>query len=247
MDVGYITIDRSNPVPLYKQLEDSITHAIGAGDLKPGDKLPTEEGIAEELGLSRPVVRQAYGALVADGLIVRERGRGSFVKARNLGNLANKILSFSQETLLLGHVPSTRALSFERRALPEAVADNHCPAGGSWFFLERVRYTDGTPSVYLKTWVPATLFPDIEGYDFAHVSLYATLEKLYGVHPRRAKRSVWAVNAGRDVAELLHLEEGTALAVLKSYVYDEDDRLMEISIESFPGRQTRFDFEINEE
>ena len=65
MDVGYITIDRSLPVPLYKQLEDSIMRAIGAGDLKPGDKLPTEEEIAEDLGLSRPVVRQAYGAFTA--------------------------------------------------------------------------------------------------------------------------------------------------------------------------------------
>lgn len=246
MDVGYITIDRSLPVPLYKQLEDSIMRAIGAGDLKPGDKLPTEEEIAEDLGLSRPVVRQAYGALAAGGLIVRERGRGSFVKARNLGSLANKILSFSQETQLLGHVPSTEVRTFERRVLPETVADGHCPAGGSWFFLERVRYTDDLPSVHLKTWVPADRFPDIGDYDFAQVSLYATLEKLYGAHPRRAKRSVWAVNASRDVAETLHLEEGTALAVLKSFVYDEEDRLMEISIESFPGRQTRFDFEVNE-
>lgn len=246
MGFGYISIDRSSPIPLYKQLEDSITRAIRAGELKPGDKLPTEEVLADDLSLSRPVVRQAYGTLVANGFIVRKRGRGSFVKAQNLGNLANKILSFSQETLLLGHVPRTEVRSFARVPLPESVADGHCSSGGEWFYLERVRYTDEIPSVYLKTWVPADLFPDIGGYDFGANSLYATLDELYSVQPCRAMRSVWAVNADREVADILQLEEGRALAMLKSYVYDGDDRLMEISIESFPGDQTRFYFEVRE-
>lgn len=247
MGFGYISIDRSSPIPLYRQLEHSITEAIRAGELKPGDKLPTEEALAEELALSRPVVRQAYGSLVAGGFIVRKRGRGSFVKAQNLGNLANKILSFSQETLLLGHVPRTEVRVFERVPLPESVADGRCASGGEWFFLERVRYTDELPSVYLKTWVPADPFPDLWGHDFAQNSLYATLEELYAVRPHRAMRSVWAENAGADVARTLQLEGGQALAVLKSYVYDESERLMEISIERFPGNQTRFDFEVREE
>ncbi len=247
MHFDYVTIDRSSPIPLHKQLEDSITRAIGSGALKVGDKLPTEDDLATEFGLSRPVVRQAYGSLVGAGLLVRERGRGSFVKAQNYGMFAHKILSFSQEMLLLGHSPATRVLSFCHAPLPEYAAGERCPAGGDWLYLERLRYTDGTPSVYLRTWVPADRFPAIEGYDFSTNSLYSTIKLLYDVRPAHADRSVWAVNADEHQSDLLSLPLGTALEVMHSFVEDQHNELMEISIEYFPGKSCRFNFSVDAE
>lgn len=246
MALDNITIDRTSAIPLYRQLEDAIMQDIGAGKLKPGDKLPTEETLAETFGISRPVVRQAYGSLVSGGFIVRGRGRGSFVKAHNYGAFASKIMSFSQEMLLLGHVPSTRVISFCHAPLPEEEAGQDCPAGGDWLFLERLRYTDGCPSVYLRTWVPAERFPQIEGRDFSQDSLYATLRELYQIYPSRAKRSVWAVEADERIANLLELPCGAALSVLHSNVFDQHGELMEVSTEYFPGNTCRFDFEVNE-
>lgn len=239
-------IDRTSAIPLHKQLEDAIMDAIGSGKLRVGDKLPTEDALAETFGLSRPVVRQAYGSLVASGLIVRERGRGSFVKAHNYGAFASKIMSFSQEMLLLGHVPSTRVISFCHVPLPEEEASRDCPAGGDWLFLERLRFTDECPSVYLRTWVPAKRFAEIEGRDFSQNSLYATLRELYQIYPAHAKRSVWATEADERLADLLALPCGTALSVLHSNVFDQNGELMEVSTEYFPGKSCRFDFEVNE-
>lgn len=244
MDTSYITIDRTSAVPMYKQLEQCIAQAIGTRILKPGDKLPTEDELAEAFGISRPVSRQAYSSLVASDKIVRERGRGSFVKARNYGSLASNILSFSQETILQGHVPTTRVLSFERRSLPEPVAEGRCPAGGDWFYLERTRYSDGIPAVYLETWVPA-VFDKLADIDFNERSLYASFRELYGVIPTDAHRLVWAKNADARDAELLSIKEGAALAMLKSYVHDQDGRLIEVSIERYLGSNLRFDFEVH--
>ena len=244
MDPSYITVDRTSAVPMYKQLEQCIAQAIGTRILKPGDKLPTEDELAEAFGISRPVSRQAYSSLVASDKIVRERGRGSFVKARNYGSLASNILSFSQETILQGHVPTTRVLSFERRPLPEPVAEGRCPAGGDWFYLERTRYSDGIPAVYLETWVPA-VFDKLADIDFNERSLYASFRELYGVIPTDAHRLVWAKNADAHDAELLSIKEGTALAMLKSYVHDQDGRLIEVSIERYPGSNLRFDFDVH--
>ena len=229
---------------MYKQLEQCIAQAIGTRILKPGDKLPTEDELAEAFGISRPVSRQAYSSLVASDKIVRERGRGSFVKARNYGSLASNILSFSQETILQGHVPTTRVLSFERRPLPEPVAEGRCPAGGDWFYLERTRYSDGIPAVYLETWVPA-VFDKLADIDFNERSLYASFRELYGVIPTDAHRLVWAKNADARDAELLSIKEGAALAMLKSYVHDQDGRLIEVSIERYLGSNLRFDFEVH--
>lgn len=244
MDTSYISIDRTSAVPMYKQLEECISCAIGSGALKPGDKLPTEDELADAFGISRPVTRQAYSSLVSENLIVRERGRGSFVKARNYGSLASNILSFSQETILQGHVPTTRVLSFERGSLPDHVAEGRCPAGGDWFYLERTRYSDGVPAVYLETWIPAE-FDKLAGIDFNEHSLYASFLELYDVIPTEAHRSVWAENADSRDAELLSIEEGTALAILKSYVRDQSGRLIEVSIERYPGSNLRFDFEVH--
>ena len=245
MGYEYVSIDRSSAVPLYKQLEDSITGAIGSGVLKPGDKLPTEDDLSEAFGISRPVVRQAYGSLVAAGLLVRERGRGSFVKAQNYGTFANKILSFSQEMLLLGHSPATQVLAFERTGLPEFAAGDCCPAGGDWFYLERLRFTDGTPSVYLRTWVPARRFEKIAGCDFSTDSLYSTLKRIYDIRPAHARRAVWATNADERISGLLEVPLGTALEVMHSYVDDQHGELMEISREYFIGESCRFNFEVN--
>ena len=245
MDTGFIKIDRSSPLPLYKQLEDRIVKAIGEGVLKTGDKLPTEDELAEAFGLSRPVVRQAYGALVGARLVSRERGRGSFVRAPSSIRPHASLLGFSQETLLTGGIPVTRVLSFGRAELPENLSSCISSAFSDAFFLERVRFTNGTASSHLKTWVPYERFPGIGSYDFTIDSLYATLFKLYGVRPTRAVRTVWASAADARTAEAMELEPGSPVIRMLNIVYDEQDELMEVGIEFYLPDIQSFTFEVH--
>ena len=67
--------------PKYQVLRDSLVRAISYGHWKPGEKLPTEVELADELPFSLGTVQKAYSLLVEEGLIVRRRGRGSFVAA----------------------------------------------------------------------------------------------------------------------------------------------------------------------
>lgn len=242
----YIQIDRTSPLPLYKQLEDSIVRAIGDGELKAGDKLPTEEELADQFGLSRPVVRQAYGALVGAKLVVRERGRGSFVKELKPGPLTNSLLGFSQETLLSGHIPVTKVLAFEKSRLPERLGQMVENPWDEWFYLERVRFTDGVPSSHLKTWVPVERFPGIGTYNFEIDSLYATLYKLYGVRPNLSRRTVWATAADERTANALQVEPGSPVSKLVNVVYDERDQLMEVGVEHYPADTYSFTFEVHD-
>lgn len=75
-------VDRSIPVPLYYQLKELLREQISAGHLKPGDRLPTEDELCEQFGISRTPVRQALAELVHDGLLVRIPARGTFVVER---------------------------------------------------------------------------------------------------------------------------------------------------------------------
>lgn len=75
-------MDRSAPGGLTQQLVRRLTESIQAGELHPGDRLPTENALVEAHGVSRTVVREAMSRLNAQGLVETQQGRGSFVLAR---------------------------------------------------------------------------------------------------------------------------------------------------------------------
>lgn len=83
--------------PAYERVASKITELISSSELKPGDRLPTEHELCEQLGVSRTVIREAVKLLVAIGLVYTRRGSGLYV--------ANQASS-SQLTLLTAFVPS---------------------------------------------------------------------------------------------------------------------------------------------
>src|SRR5688572_16573725 len=72
-------VNKSGPIPIARQLEQSLADLIARGEFAPGQRLPTELELCTRLGVSRTPVRQALGQLVARGLLVRQAGRGTFV------------------------------------------------------------------------------------------------------------------------------------------------------------------------
>ena len=72
-------VDRHGPVPIARQLEQLLAGMIASGEFAAGQRLPTEMELCDRLGVSRTPVRQALSRLVAQGLLVRQAGRGTFV------------------------------------------------------------------------------------------------------------------------------------------------------------------------
>lgn len=70
-------LDRHSSIPLYAQLRELLVEQIQDGFYKPGDRVPSELTLCEEHDLSRPTVRQAISDLVADGILVIEKGKGT--------------------------------------------------------------------------------------------------------------------------------------------------------------------------
>jgi DNA-binding transcriptional MocR family regulator len=77
-----ILIDRKSKSPLYEQVEEALKRLILDGVLSPGDELPASRVLAKDLGLNRGTITTAYDDLVADGLLYRHVGRGTFVARR---------------------------------------------------------------------------------------------------------------------------------------------------------------------
>jgi GntR family transcriptional regulator, histidine utilization repressor len=76
------TLPRTGPT-LFDEIRGTLTRAIIGGEFKPGDKLPTEQQLAERFGASRPTVNKAIGSLATDGLVVRRKRAGTIVLAQS--------------------------------------------------------------------------------------------------------------------------------------------------------------------
>ena len=105
-----INIITGGKVPIYRQVVDQIRSAIGSGRLAVGDPLPSVRALATELIVNPNTIAKAYSALVNDGVIESQRGRGYFViqrreiftkKERKL-RLSEAINPFIAEAMTLG-------------------------------------------------------------------------------------------------------------------------------------------------
>jgi GntR family transcriptional regulator len=77
-----IQITTGGKVPIYRQIVDQIRSGIASGNLVVGDGLPSVRGLATELVVNPNTVAKAFNALLQDGLIESQQGRGYFVAQR---------------------------------------------------------------------------------------------------------------------------------------------------------------------
>ncbi|HCC33686.1 MAG TPA: hypothetical protein DEQ28_07315, partial [Clostridiales bacterium] len=81
-------INKGTAIPYYYQLKESLKSLVDEGTLLEGDQIPSEQDLCQEFGVSRTVVRQALNELVNEGLLVRHKGKGTFVaRPKIIGNL----------------------------------------------------------------------------------------------------------------------------------------------------------------
>ena len=106
-------LSMDSDIPLYSQLVSIIKRNISAGTLSPGALLPSEAELCRTFDVSRSTVRQAIGALEAEGLVVRKQGRGTFVAEPKMRRRTENVYSFTSEISAMGMTPSSTILEFE--------------------------------------------------------------------------------------------------------------------------------------
>src|SRR5947199_363357 len=138
-----IRLDRNNPVPLYYQLRQALLEEIRRNDLKAGDQLPTELDIERRFQVSKSTIRQAISDLVADGIVERIQGKGTFVAAPKIRHIP-MLTSFKENMLSQGYAPSHRTLTSYATDAPEEVATRlEVTEGTRCRFLRRLLLADG--------------------------------------------------------------------------------------------------------
>ncbi|MBV9605652.1 MAG: GntR family transcriptional regulator [Solirubrobacterales bacterium] len=220
------TIDRASPVPFYFQLAELLEEEIVSGRWVPGTRVPSENDLGARYGLSRTTIRQALARLEQEGLVSREKGRGTFVSdSRPRSWLIQSTEGFfHDEFLRAGRAVRSRILRLERVELPRWASDSlSLPAGSEGMVVERVRSVDGVVALYVINCLPAFAAEAVVGLQ-PDESLYQRLVEAGGISVVGGSRSLQAVTAGAKLAKLLEVDAGAALAYIESVTWDETDR-----------------------
>lgn len=206
------TLDRRSYVPLHHQLCEALRQHILEGRLPPGAILATERDLQEQYDVSRSTVRQALATLEREGLIVRERGRGTRVASVPYIENLPGLRSFSEEMRHIGRVPEARILDVTQGRPPnEAIVALGLDEGDETIGLHRLMCIGGQPVVVFHSYLPARLGVTLDA-DFSG-SLYALLEDTYGLPLREAWETIEADGCPAGAAGLLGLEAGAPVLV----------------------------------
>ncbi|HUG48018.1 MAG TPA: GntR family transcriptional regulator [Candidatus Limnocylindria bacterium] len=222
-------IDRHSPVPFYFQLRKILEQEVRAERWRPGDRLPSEPEICQHFDVSRTTVRQALAELEAEGVIRREKGRGTFVAqhAPELWFLQSS-QGFFQEAARKGHHVRSRVLRREVEPLPSFAAEAlGLEAGARGVVLERLRWVDERAVMYVVSYLVERLAPAVMDAELVGGSLYSALSDGAGLNVAGGRRVVEAVVAEGELAQLLEMEAGAPLLYVESVAWDDSGELFE--------------------
>ncbi|MCM0620440.1 GntR family transcriptional regulator [Nocardioides bruguierae] len=147
------SIDRSSPVPYYRQLAEALAAQVAAGDLGPGDRLPSESDLGGRYSLSRATVRQALAHLEEQGVARRVAGRGVFVRGDEPDAPTGWPVTDPAAVLEAAYGPEHPLVELEVRTRGEAVLPPwatrllEVPDGTRGHELGRLHLLDGTPAL----------------------------------------------------------------------------------------------------
>lgn len=220
-----LRIDRSSPIPLYHQVAEQLERAIGDGTLVPGDRIANEISLADQLGLSRPTMRQAIQTLVDKGMLVRKRGVGTQVVQSPIRRTV-ELTSLNDDLIRAGQDPHTVVLRSELVEATEAIGEElKIEPGTAVWSVERLRSVGGQPLALMSNVIPADVL-DLDGVDLSTAGLYELL-RANGIHIRVAHQRIGARPADSHEGKLLEQRKGTPLLTMQRTAFDDGGRAVE--------------------
>ncbi|GAI20998.1 unnamed protein product [marine sediment metagenome] len=239
-------IDKISPVPYYYQLEQLLREKIENGRLKPGDALSSEAELCSTFRVSRTVVRQALNKLCQDGVVYKEKGRGTFVaKPKLQEKFIQRTYGFYQEMKEKGLEVESKVLEHESVEPPARIRTLlKLPEGQKVVKTFRLRSVNKELVMFTTTYVRSDLCPGLEKEDLTNRSLYQLLWDKYRLKISYGHRTLGAVAASKYEADMLKVPRRSPLIYLESVSYLEDGTPIEYFEAWHRGDKCKFAIEL---
>ncbi|MEN3188682.1 MAG: GntR family transcriptional regulator [Atribacterota bacterium] len=215
--------------PLYQQVYETLRTAILTGKWPPGALIPPEPQLMEELGVSRTTLRQGIDLLCREGLLKKKQGKGTFVSVPSLEENIHRIVSFTEDMLQRGLTPQTRVIFSGLVEAPLEIAEKlGIPPGEELARLDRLRLANGEPLSVEEAHLVHKFCPGVlERHNYALVPLRKVLQDDYHIQLVRAKETIRAISAPKNMMRLLEVERNVPLLFIERVSIDQHGRKVE--------------------
>ena len=206
-------IDRTSPMPLWAQLEALLKLRLASGEFS--DRFPTDGELVEQYGVSRHTVREAIRHLNTDGILRRERGRGTVVTRTEFEQPLGALYSLFQSIESSGVEQRSQVLRLEETTDATIAEQLELTADAKLLFVERLRCADDQPLALDRAWLPMKIAGPLISSNLEHTALYDELERLCGVRPDAGWERIAPILPSPSVRSLLKIRRGEAAFFLE--------------------------------
>ncbi len=227
--------------PRYMQLAQTLINEIQGGRFPVGSTIPTEFELCEQFGASRSTVREAVKQLVQLGMVVRQAGVGTTVKAtsaeggyRQVMQQLNDLHRYTADTAL--HLLEQETVEIDDPALRTML---EAKSGETWLRLKGVRRSPENidPICYTEVYIQPA-FRSLTGVEDApHTPIYALIERQFGEQIAQVQQEIKAVALPADVARLVNAKPRTPALWLSRRYLNRRGEIVEVAISIHPAER----------
>lgn len=241
-------LDKSSPIPLYYQLQNSIREYIHSESINPGDHLPSLNELANNYGVSLAVVRQAVHGLVQEGIVEAHQGRGLFVgqpkRKYYLDLLSPKLFENAEQMgIKLSIIAPTRKVLPASEVLAKRM---EIPVGDQVIHVLKIYYANDIPLELADAYFPYSICPDLVAPDLPPEQFNDLLEER--IYHKIIKSDTWASAKASDEEEavLLKVEVGEPLLVFEGLSRNAEGKPIQFYIASVVSSRLRMGVNIEQ-
>ena len=229
--------------PKYVVIKDYIRENISSGLLRKGDLIASESKLCQQFETSRITVVRAINDLVSEGLLRREKGKGTFVKEEVIREGVLQQKGFTSRFEESGYKVTTKIVKMEMSTLPQEYRNKcHRVDFDEAIYVERLRYVNDVPMCVQHTYLHPKVFDWVYEEDLAQNSLNLLAEKKYGIIFGDGYQYIKVGSQPKETSDLLLIEENEPTLEVITEAYN--DQHMLIVCDSSFYRKDRYEFTI---
>ncbi|MCX8062095.1 MAG: GntR family transcriptional regulator [Anaerolineales bacterium] len=216
-------------VPLYVKIREALRAEIMHGNLHPGQKIPSEDELAQQYRVSRMTVRQGILDLIKEGLLHRKHGVGTFVSYPHFDRDHTRLTNFFESAREQGIDASSTVLKIEVSPASDKIAKElRLSPGENVICIRTLRFVNQTPVTVHDSYLPHRLFAEIVYENLENVHIWDVMEK-YGYRVKRAIQKLEARPASSEIAKLLDIKPNSPILYKERKILAEDGTAVEFT------------------
>lgn len=216
-------------IPLYQRLADEIRRAVIEGTYKPGDSAPSETSLADAYRLAPGTVRKALEILVAEGVLERFQGKGTFIRRPSFDQSLFRFFRFKGPDAAFS-IPESRILRRVVQPIPPLIAQAlDVEPGSLGISMSRLRIHHDIPVVAEEIWLSHKKFKAFAELDLSEIGelLYPAYYEICGKLIARAEETLTAEPATPEISRLLRVAVSAPIIVIDRLAKGYDNKPLE--------------------